>query len=152
MSKSKITSTIDYLSDPRKAITAAVLLVLVIAAIAFVWRKVSGLWKNSSYSVFDDPNVTSSINFGQLALRMYDATNRFGTDEEEVFNVLAVLQTQADYTKLCGEWTKLYDEKGFWHNLTAKSTLPGTLQSELSSIELSRARNILTEKGIAPDF
>ena len=66
--------------------------------------------------------------------------------------VLEVLQTQDDYTKLCNEWAKLYDEKGFWYNLTARATLPGTLRSELSTSELSRARNILTGKGISPDF
>lgn len=153
MSKSKITSTIDYLSDPRKAVTAAVLLVLVIVIVAFLWKKISQLWKNSSTEgIFEDPGVTPSINFVQLALRMYDATNGFGTVEEEVYSVLSALQTQADYTKLCREWTKLYDEKGFWRNLTARPTLPGTLRSELSAKELSRARTILTDKGIAPDF
>lgn len=153
MSKSKIKSTIDYLSDPRKAVTAAVLLVLAIVAVAFLWKKISGLWKNSSSSgIFEDLDVTPSINFSQLALRMYDATNRFGTNEEEVFSVLSALQTRADYMKLCREWSNLYSEKGFWHNLTAQSTLPGTLQSELSSKELTRARTILTDKGIAPDF
>lgn len=161
MSKPKITSTIDYLSDPKKAITTAVLLLLAIATISFVWKKISGIWKNSSLQGgVEDANIQSStnssitptLNFPQLANRMWDATDRFGTTEEEVFAVLACLQTQADYVKLCRAWRDLYEEKGWWFRLQAMSTLPGTLTSELDASELSRARAILTDKGITPDF
>lgn len=161
MSKSKITSTIDYLSDPKKAITAAVLLVLAVAVVAFLWKKVSSLWSNSTLqgSMEDaniesntGSNITGSINFQQLAKRMWDATDRFGTDENEVFAVLSCLNTQADYVKLCNAWCSLYVEKGWFNRLTAKATLPGTLTSELSTGELTRARGVLTDKGITPDF
>lgn len=153
MSKSKIKSTIDYLSDSKKAVTAAVLLVLVIVAFLFVRKKIRQLvGTTSSSSIFDDPNITDSLNFSQMARRIYDATNGFGTDEDEIYSVLEMLQTQADYTRLSQVWTELYDEMGFWYNLEARSTLPGTLQSELNKKELSRARTILTDKGITPDF
>lgn len=161
MSKSKITQTIDYLSDSKKAITAAVLLILLIAVVAFLWKKISGLWKGTSLqsSIEDatiqqntNSQITNTLNFKQLAQRMWDATDRFGTDEAEVLAVLSCLQTQADYVKLCNAWSVLYEEKGFWRRLTAQSTLPGTLVSELSTGELMKARSVLTEKGITPDF
>lgn len=161
MSKSKITKTIDYFSDPKKAVTAAVLLILVIAVVAFLWKKISGIWKGSSLqgSLEDatiqantNSSITSTLNFTQLAKRMWDATDRFGTDEAEVLAVLSCLQTQADYVKLCNAWCALYEEKGFFGRLTAQSTLPGTLVSELSTGELMQARSVLTERGITPDF
>lgn len=166
MSKTKITKTIDYLSDPKKGITAAVLLVLAIVAVAFVWRKVRGLW-NGSYSsgssavtILGDAaieagtgtSITSSLDFAHLWLRLWEATVWTGTNEQEIYDVLGMLNSQADYMKLCNVWAQHWASAGWLAQMDVRSTLPATLKSELSSSELSKARNILLSKGITPDF
>lgn len=164
MSKTKITKTIDYLSDPKKGITAAVLLVLAIVAVAFVWRKIKGLWTGSSGSstvtILGDAaieagtgtSISSSIDFANLWLRLWDATYRIGTDEDEVFAVLGMLNSQADYMKLSQVWSRKWALLGWPLTEYIPMTLPGLLKSELNSSELLQARNILTSKGITPDF
>ena len=160
MSKSKITKTIDYLSQPRHGITAAVLLVLFIVAVVFVWRKIKGLWSGSPVKILGDAaieagtgtTISPSIDFAHLVVRLLEATYRLGTDEDEVYSVLECLNTQADYMKLCKSWISSYSNWGFFVRSGVKATLPAQLQSELSSSELAKARNILIDKGITPDF
>ena len=168
MSKPKITSTIDYLSDPRKGITAAILLVLAIAAVWFFWSKIKQLWggsslkaglKNSSIEAATGTSITPTLQFHQLALRIWEATAAytFGTNEEEVYAVLRCLNTQADYIMLENAWVDNYNATSGWNKTfgtlwQARATLPGILQSELNSRELAQARSILTAKGITPDF
>ena len=168
MSKKKISSTIDYLSDPRKGITAAILLVIVLVAVVWVSNKIRKLWRSSSLkSGLDDAaieaaagsSITASLNFRQLATRLWDATCAYtwGTNEQEVFAVLGCLNTQADYIKLSNAWAESYNATGWWNRnigtlWQARSTLAGVLQSELTKKELNQARSILTDKGITPDF
>lgn len=177
----KLTSTIDYLSDPRKAVTAAVLLVIAVAVVVLLlkqggklWNKVVGLWNNSSLGqktstkkIENQTGTPSSYlpeQYAQLASRLWDACCAggdfwvFGTDEDEVYAVLDALQTQADYVMLCNAWVDLVASKSWWvRNLTwaglqARSTVPGLLSAELTQSELARARSILTSNGITPDF
>lgn len=171
--KSKVTSTIDYLSDPRKGITAAILLVLVIVAVVFLWSKIKSLWQSSSLknNLENDQIQTSTgasitlldSQFAQLAQRLWEATCApqgawaWGTNEDEVYAVLNCLNTQADYVKLGNAWTTLYNSKNWWQREMAtwgqsRGTLEGILQAELSSSELAHARSILTGKNITPGF
>ena len=174
MSKSKVTSTIDYLSDPRKGITAAILLVLAIVVVAFLWKKIRSLWDGSSLKgSIEDSKIESSTGstitltdsqFAQLAERLWTATCEggdfwsFGTDEDEVYAVLGCLNTQADYAKLSLAWTECVNSKSWWKKhltwagMQSRSTLPGILRAELNSSELAHARSILTAQGITPDF
>lgn len=175
MSKPKITSTIDYLSDPRKGITAAILLVLAVVVVWFLWKKIKGLWEDSSLSAaMDNKKIESHTGtsltmldsqYQQLAERIYDALAQSpigffglnGTNEDEIYSVLGSLNTRADYLKLCAAWQSLYNSLSWWgRNVSqggnAYSTLAATLKSELNSSELAHARAILTAKGITPDF
>lgn len=168
MNKPKITSTIDYLSDPRKGITAAVLLILAIAAVWFFWSKIKQLWGGSSLKTTLDnsaieaatgTNITPTLQFNQLASRIWEATVSYawGTNEEEVYAVLRCLNTPADYIKLEDAWVKFYNATSWWNRTIgnlwqAKATLPGLLHSELNGKELAQARSILNDKGIQPDF
>lgn len=168
MSKPKITSTIDYLSDPRKGITAAVLLVLAIAAVWFFWSKIKQLWGGSSLKTTLDNSaiesatgttITPTLQFHQLANRIWEATVAYawGTNEEEVYAVLGCLNTPADYIKLENAWVDNYNATSGWNKTfgtfwQARATLPAVLQSELNGKELAQARSILTAKGITPDF
>ncbi len=163
MSKSKITSVIDYLSDPKKGITAAVLLVLVIVAVVFVWRKVKGISSGSGsgvasslsdteIEVMTGTSVTKSTDFDSLVTRLWNACLGIGTNEKEVYAVMGCLNTQADYVKLNRMWAKKWKSMGFLARTALPNTIPELLQSELSAKELSMVRTILQENGITPDF
>lgn len=163
MSKSKITKTIDYLSDPKKGITAAVLLVLVIVAVVLVYKKVKGLWNGASaVTVLGDAaieagtgtSITPSLDFALMCNRLLTACYWVGTNEDEVYSVLGMLNTQADYMKLSKAWAQKWSSSGWAvrNVMYQSSTLPGLLKSELDSSELAHAREILQSKGITPDF
>ena len=161
MSKSKITKTIDYLSEPRKAIVAAVLLVLAIVVVVFLWKKAKGLWtKKSLPELFDDTaieantgtSITPSIDFRMLVIRLWDACANIGTNEAEVYAVMESLNNQADYMKLGNTWIQQHNSLGWLARQALPGTLPAMLQSELNKSELAKVRSILTSKGITPDF
>ena len=163
MSKSKLTKTIDYLSDPKKGITAAVLLVLVIVAAVLVWRKLKGKWNGSSaLTALNDAaieagtgsSITQSLDFALMCNRLMTASYWVGTNEDEIYSVLGMLNTQADYMKLSKAWAQKWSSSGWAvrNVMYQSSTLAGLLRSELNSSELEHAREILRAKGITPDF
>lgn len=161
MSKSKINKVIDYLSEPRKGIVALVLLVLVVIAAVFVWKKVRNVTQASSKEkLFSDNEIESgtgtvisgSLDFAHLVSRLWAAVVGMGTNEAEVYAVLGCLNTQADYMKLCRAWLTHWQESGWFARQATEPTLPGQLQAELDKTELAKARNILSGKGIEPDF
>lgn len=52
-------------------------------------------------------------------------------------------------------WVNYYKQKSWYvqhMNLQAESTVPAILRSELDANELQHCRDILTAKGITPDF
>lgn len=151
-------------------------MVLVVAAIVVavwaVWRKFR---KNGNITLKTDQDIqnatgtaiTQSLDFAHLAKRMWDATVSYhtipwyitlwptGTNESEVYAVLESINTQADYMKLEKAWVSYFESQSWViRNLSiqAYSTLPAVLKSELTKKELTKARNILIEKGITPDF
>lgn len=112
-------------------------------------------------------SVTSTLDFYRLAERLWDATVAYrslpwviswwptGTNEEEVYDVLGSLNSQADYMMLEATFANYYKEKSWVIrnlSLQAESSIPAVLKSELTSSELQKCRNILTAKGITPDF
>lgn len=169
----KFKSTVEWLGKPANAITVAVLLVLVIAAIWFLSKKIKALIASAREKAnapnINSSNVTPGLNFSELARRLWDATVGYhslgsasifvlnmptGTNEDEVYAVLGTLRTNDDYLSLKQAWRSYYDmQSGFTTWVTnAVSTLPGMLSDELNSRELSRCRSILETNGITPDF
>lgn len=171
--KTKFKNTVEWLSKPSNAIVVAVLLILVIAAIWFVSRKIKAAIANAREKAnapqVNESNLTPGLNFNELARRLWDATvayhslNSFsillanmptGTNEDEVYAILGTLRTNDDYIALKQAWRNYYDQQsGFTTWVTnAVSTLPGMLSDELNSRELARCRSILETNGITPDF
>lgn len=101
--------------------------------------------------------VTPTLQFNSLVQRLFDAMYPIGTNEAEVYNVLGELRTQADWECLKRTWyssiislpkiTKVGLSLG-----GTKTSLVETLYNELNASELEQCRQILTSKGIAPDF
>jgi hypothetical protein len=82
-----------------------------------------------------------------------------GTNESEIYSVLAELRTQADWEYLQRYWENSMDKVNIgWGGLILSgmmgiaTTLIGTLKSELTKKELQHCRDILTENGITPGF
>lgn len=169
----KFKSTVEWLSKPANAITVAVLLVVVIAVVVYASNKIkSAILSAREKANTPQPNqsnLTPGLNFTEMARRLWDATVDYhslgsfsillanmptGTNEEEVYAVLGMLQTNDDYLALKQAWRSYYDQQsGFTTWVTnAVSTLPGVLNDELNSRELARCRAILEANGITPDF
>lgn len=104
--------------------------------------------------------VTAGLNFDDLAQRMFTAwISMLGTDENEVYAILAQMNNQAD-------WEYLKDRyEAYWNGLptyeqiihtTVGLGLTGVLVSdfrrELDKSELQRCRDILIGHGIEPGF
>lgn len=147
----------------------------VVVLIVVVWIVVRRRNRNADITLKTDSDIqnatgtpiTQSLDFAHLAKRMWDATVSYhtipwyvtlwptGTNESEVYAVLESLNTQADYMKLERAWVNYYESQSWIiRNLSyqAESTLPAILTSELTKSELTKARNILIQKGIQPDF
>ncbi len=159
MGKSKIKSIIDYLSEPRKGIVVAVLVVMAIIAVVVVFRKTKGKMAPPPTLLNDDAiengtgsAISPSIDFRSLAIRLFSACLGVGTNEDEVYAVMGCLNTQADYRKLSNVWMQQWNQLGLLAKTALPPSLPELLQSELDSRELSMVRSILSEKGIVPDF
>ena len=109
---------------------------------------------------FTGQSVTAGINFDDLAKRMFMAwVSTFGTDEDEVYSILAMMNNQADWEYLKARY------EAYWNGLptyeqiihtTAGLGLSGVLVSdfrrELNRSELQRCRDILAGKQIEPGF
>ena len=66
-----------------------------------------------------------------------------------------ILKLREKHMKLEKEWVNYYNSKSWIiRNLDwqAQGTVPAVLKSELTKSELQKCRNILTSKGISPDF
>lgn len=169
----KFKSSVEWLSKPANAITVAVLLVVVIAVVMFVSKKIKSAIlsarEKANAPQVNQYNLTPGLNFTELVRRLWDATVEYhslgsasillgnmptGTNEEEVYAVLGTLRTNDDYLALKQAWRSYYDQQsGFTTWVTnAVSTLPGMLNDELNSRELARCRAILETNGITPDF
>ena len=102
-------------------------------------------------------SMTQTLQFNNLVVRLVEATRLWGTNETEIYNVLNELRTQADWEALKRTWANSYSKMNQVAQMAfyiggCKTTLIGTLYSELSESELQHCREILENHGIIPDF
>lgn len=163
--KKTAASTGKWINDNRKPLLIAAGVILAIALTIWVGKKifswVSG--KINETKIINDSedhtgtNVTSTLQFKSLAVRIYDAVYRFGTNEAEIYNVFNELRTQADWECLKRTWNSFFNSLpnitraglllgGTWPSLI------GTMQHELTQSELQHCREILQSHNIVPDF
>lgn len=158
--------------EKNKTVFVVLGVVLLVAALIVILKKLnvigaSGPKSDSEIESGTGTSITQSTDFYHLVERLWDATVSYhslpwivswwptGTNENEVYAVLQLLNTPADYLKLEREWVNYYNSKSWLiRNLDwqAQGTLPAVLKSELTKSELQQCRNILTSKGITPDF
>jgi hypothetical protein len=166
------TNDIKKFFKKNKTLIVILGVVLLVAAVLVILKKLnvigsSGPKSDAEIESGTGTSITPSIDFYHLVERLWDATVSYhsvpwvvswwptGTNEKEVYAVLNVLNTEADYLKLEKEWVNYYNSKSWIiRNLDwqAQGTVPAVLKSELTKSELQECRRILSGKGISPDF
>lgn len=153
-----------WITDNKKPI------LIVLAVLVSIWITYKGIKlivryftdkanKNDAED-YTGSDVTQGLHFNDLVNQIAGACGNigaFGTDEEAIYGALEALKTNADWVYLKYTWTRMYDSGSrlgqIWQGmLDITRSLPDTLSWELSSKELQNCRDILTRKGITPNF
>lgn len=161
---SKITTTkfksgVEWLAKPSHAIVVGVLLILLIAAIWFVSKKIKSAIAYAKAKA-DEPdvhenNLTSGVNHRSIAEQIYVACRGAQTDEPAIYAALAQLRTQDDWNLVQIKFSDVYNAEHNWYNFLSNNlsaNLIATLNSELSQSELAQCRSVLEQNGITPGF
>lgn len=153
-----------FLKKNQKPLLIALGVVVVIVVVWIIVRRSRGvIGKDKELSEENTgQEVTSSINWKDLATRLrqaFSGPSTSGTDEAEVYAVLGTLRNQADWEYLKRYWATYCASLPWWQrlndnlmNTTNYNSLVASLIYELDSSELQQCRDILTSKGITPDF
>ena len=154
------TNNLLKLLDKNKK-TIIITVVVVVAAIV-LWKSGKKIWNyfdrnNDQYQSEDETgtNVTAGLGHSRLAKQIYTACESAGTDENAIYSALSQLRTQADWELLQRRFANVYEDTHAWYHVLStnlSSDLVATLQSELSTSELNRCREILEDHGIEPGF
>lgn len=160
----KTTDIKKFLKKNQKPLLIALAVVVVLVVVWLIWRRSRGLNINNQQLAEENTGtpVTVSINWRDLAARLrqaFSGPNASSTDEAEVYAVLGMLRTQADWEYLKRYWTEYCNSLSWWQrlndnimNTTNYKSLTASLIYELSNSELQHCREILLAKGITPDF
>ena len=141
MSKGKFKENVEWLSDPKIAITVAVLVLIGIGLVWFFWDKIKAAFVGTKDAVKDKNlygSTTETIDFDTLAQQLYQACKGWGTDEAAIDRVLGQIRTDADYAAL----RRAYATNDSRYSLDAR------LQSEGTKNELIHWRSILDANGV----
>ena len=153
-----------FLKKNQKTLLIALGVVAVLVILWLLLRRSRGLDTNSvqQSEQFTNQTVTPGMNWNDLARRLrqaFSGPNSSGTDESEVYNVLAALRNQADWEYLKRYWTIYCEELPLGQRMieillngSHYKSLTASLVYELSNSELSHCREILNANGIIPDF
>jgi hypothetical protein len=145
---------------PLLIAAGVIVLVVVVWIIVKRTRKPNPTSQKEKVEDLTGQQVTAGLNFDDLAKRMFTAwISTLGTDENEVYAILAQMNNQADWEYLKARyeayWNGMPMYEQFIHT-TAGLGLTGVLVSdfrrELSKSELQRCRDILAGHGIEPGF
>lgn len=169
MNKGKFKENVEWLSDPKIAITVAVLVLIGIALAIFVWKKIKktaegiadGIKDNkrdSQYETETGSLLTTTLDYQSMCTQIWNASvHATINDPDKVCRVLEQLQSRADYEKLKDEWTQYVQNLGWfernWNAFSeTKYSLPGTLAADFKEKNLERFREVLRKRNITPDF
>ena len=145
---------------PLLIAAGVIVLVVVVWIIVKRTRKPNSTSQKEKVEDLTGQQVTAGLNFDDLAKRMFTAwISTLGTDENEVYAILAQMNNQADWEYLKARyeayWNSMPMYEQFIHT-TAGLGLTGVLVSdfrrELNKTELQRCRDILAGHGIEPGF
>ena len=153
-----------WLSDNKTIVIIAAIIVAIVATLwagkkIYTWiaSKINESKIRNDSEEHTGTSITNTLQFKLLVERIFDAVYRLGTNEDEIYNVLAELRTQADWECIKRTWSSFYTSlpRVTQVGLQLGGTYPtliGTFQHELNAKEIQRCRDILTDKGITPDF
>jgi hypothetical protein len=142
-----------FIEDPRRAIVIGAFIVLTIVLIVVFWGKIKALFSSITNKVADSQDLNqhmsetgetttlSSAKYNQLAAIIYQACDRWGTDEDAIYNAFNQLNNTADYLKLNSVF-----------GLQDGHNLDWWIRSELSNRERRKLNEILANKGIDHTF
>lgn len=131
--------------------------------VVVVWAVIKRVTRNAGKTGIETltgQSVTSGLNFDDCAKRIFTAwISTWGTDEDEVYSVLGLMNNQADWEYLKIKYEEYWDSMPAYEKLihtTFGLGLSGVLVSdfrrEFNKSELQHCREILTGKGIEPGF
>lgn len=149
MSKGKLKANIEWLSDPKIAVTVAVLVLIAIGLIWFFWDKIKDAIADAKAKRKDEErqrqneqlygSTTTGLDFDALASQMYKACKGLWTNNDSVEAVLRQIGSSADYAALQAAYRKL----------DLSFTLDARLAYEANnSKQLDKWRNILIANGV----
>lgn len=141
-------NTVEWLSQPKIAISLGIMVLIAAGLIWFFWDKIADAIGNAKAknklkaesSAYGTPTLTET-QINSLASQIYNAMRGWGTDEAAVTNVLSQLNTNADYAAL--RLAYLTYNKSLTYPM-----LDDRIASEGTDRELKQWRNILQAKGI----
>lgn len=160
----KAKPTLKLIKKHKVPLLVAAGVAVAVVAVWVVARKTKGVDKKEKdeAEAFVGQAVTSGMNWKDMAVRLrkaFGGPNSSGTDEDEVYAVLGLLRNQADWEYLKRYWTQYCESLSWWQrlndnlmNTSAYTSLTASLTYELDTRELQRCRDILSAKGITPDF
>ena len=160
MKTNEITKFLKKHKTPLLIATGVIVVAVVVWIIVKRQRKSDPKATKEKVEEMTGQIVTSGLNFDDLAQRMFTAwISTLGTDENEVYSILAQMNNQADWEYLKERY------EAYWNGLptyeqiihtTVGLGLTGVLVSdfrrELNKSELQRCREILAGKHIEPGF
>lgn len=141
-------------------IAAGAIVVAIVVWIIVRRRKLNPTSQKEKIENLTGQQVNAGLNFDDLAQRMFTAwISTLGTDEDEVYAILAQMNNQADWEYLKARYEAYWNSLPMYEQLihtTVGLGLSGVLVSdfrrELSKSELQRCRDILVGHGIEPGF
>lgn len=151
-----IKNTWEKLPDLAKVVVIIVLILIIIRSLNWIKNFATTLAQGSSnqgaaaaYTAQGETKSYSDIEYKQMADRLDLAMRGAGTDYEEVFSVMELLQNNLDAVQL----NKAFGVREYTaYFMTYRASLLEWLEDDLNSSYMDRLWNMLETKGITYRF
>ena len=145
MNKGKFKENVEWLSDPKIAITVAVLVLIAIGLVWFFWDKIKDAISGKKKEIENKNKFGEAdelTDFDSLAQQLYNATRPYvfglGTDVDAIARVLSQIHSNGDYAALKTAYSKI----------DSRYPLDVRLQDEGREKDIKRWRAILDANGV----
>lgn len=139
----------DIAKDPKKGLIWAVLILIIMIALYYAWKKLAAIWadvKTSIDNTLDNPVESGNLSheavwYKNAAESMFTAMDGLGTDWGTIERIIIAIQNQDDWNKLVREYGTRTLSRFLQSNLTG--TLQVHLKDDCSQSEISWISNYL---------
>ena len=159
MKTKEITKFVNNNKKTIVIVAVGVLLIVIIWGVVAFVKKMAGKAKaKKAAETLTGQNLTQGLNHAEIIGIIAEACIGPGTNENAIYSALGRLGNNADWEYVQNLWIENYTnnlsrlERFGASVFGVKTTLVGTLSSELNKKELAKCREILEEKNITPDF